>query len=204
MVEEHGADMRTKDKKDARRIQPDFIFDTSSHGGGQHNRREREPPPQNGSNLLSPPGLSRRRDAFGAALTGVQPHPSNRANSPLMGSDPVDEFVFLALVSIPSHRPLYHRKEVALWERLENLAPNRTAAATAIKSATHSYRSAESNARDLILTVWNVMDRHLEHTESIVNALVDTLDEEEKKQDILSSWKGFVIEVRGLHSDFLS
>lgn len=39
------------------------------------------------------------------------------------------------------------------------------------------------------------MDSHLEHTASIVNALVDTLDEEEKKQDVLSSWKGFVVEV---------
>jgi hypothetical protein len=39
------------------------------------------------------------------------------------------------------------------------------------------------------------MDCHLEHTASIVNALVDTLDEEEKKQEVLSSWKGFVVEV---------
>lgn len=39
------------------------------------------------------------------------------------------------------------------------------------------------------------MDCHLEHTASIVNALVDTLDEEDKKQDVLSSWKGFVVEV---------
>jgi len=53
----------------------------------------------------------------------------------------------------------------------------------------------ESNARDLILTVWTVMDSHLEHTASIVNALVDTLDDDERKQDVLSSWKGFVVEV---------
>ena len=87
------------------------------------------------------------------------------------------------------------RKDAALLDRLENLAPNPTAAAAAVKAAIRGYRSAESNARDLILTVWNVMDCHLEHTASIVNALVDTLDEEEKKQDVLSSWKGFVIEV---------
>lgn len=39
------------------------------------------------------------------------------------------------------------------------------------------------------------MDQKLEHTASIVNAFVDLVDEEEKKQDILASWKSFEIEV---------
>ena len=39
------------------------------------------------------------------------------------------------------------------------------------------------------------MDQKLEHTASIVNAFVDLVDEEEKKQDILASWKTFEIEV---------
>lgn len=39
------------------------------------------------------------------------------------------------------------------------------------------------------------MDQKLEHTASIVNAFVDLVDEEEKKQDILSCWKTFEIEV---------
>jgi len=54
----------------------------------------------------------------------------------------------------------------------------------------------ESSAKDLILTVWNVLDQNLDHTASIVNGLVDILDQEDKKQDLLASWKGFVIEVR--------
>lgn len=39
------------------------------------------------------------------------------------------------------------------------------------------------------------MDQKLEHTASIVNAFVDLVDEEDKKQDILTSWKTFEIEV---------
>ena len=39
------------------------------------------------------------------------------------------------------------------------------------------------------------MDRNLEHTASLVNAFIDLLEEEEKKQDLLASWKGFAIEV---------
>ena len=42
------------------------------------------------------------------------------------------------------------------------------------------------------------MDQKLEHTASIVNAFVDLVDEEEKKQDILTSWKSFEIEVCGV------
>jgi hypothetical protein len=40
-----------------------------------------------------------------------------------------------------------------------------------------------------------VLDQRLEYTASVVNALVDLLEEDEKKQDLLASWKGFEIEV---------
>ena len=205
MVEGHGADMSSKDRKDARRIQTNFTFDGAG-GGGQHFRREREPPPQqpqqqqaqSTSNTPGRPSTSRRRDAFGATLTGPGitlshwHNQANRPNSPPTEPD-ADEFVFfMPIVTFTDRR---FSKQTALLERLESLAPNPSAAVAAIKAAIRSYRSAESNARDLILTTWNVMDCHLEHTASIVNALVDTLDEEEKKQDVLASWKGFVVEV---------
>ena len=79
--------------------------------------------------------------------------------------------------------------------RLQSLTTNPTTAVPAIKAATRGYRLAETTARDLILTIWNVVDQKLEHTASIVNAFVDLVDEEEKKQDILTSWKSFEIEV---------
>ena len=79
--------------------------------------------------------------------------------------------------------------------RLQSLTANPTTAVPVIKAATRGYRLAETTARDLILTIWNVMDQKLEHTASIVNAFVDLVDEEEKKQDILVSWKTFEIEV---------
>ena len=60
------------------------------------------------------------------------------------------------------------------------------------------YRASESSARDLISTIWNILDGNLEHTASIINAFVDLLEEEEKKQDLLASWKGFAVEVRDL------
>ena len=88
-----------------------------------------------------------------------------------------------------------NRRHARFLTRLQSLTANPTTAVPAIKAATRGYRLAETTARDLILTIWNVMDQKLEHTASIVNAFVDLVDEEDKKQDILASWKSFEIEV---------
>ena len=79
MVEEHGADMSTRDRKDARRIQADFEFEEVGVGGRRGGRRdrgdrerEREPPPVvAGTNAggAGAGGGSRRRAAFGGNLT---------------------------------------------------------------------------------------------------------------------------------------
>lgn len=79
--------------------------------------------------------------------------------------------------------------------RLQSLVANPTTAVPVAKAAIRGYRASESSAKDLISTIWNVLDQNLEHTASIINAFVDLLDQEEKKQDLLSSWKGFEIEV---------
>lgn len=78
---------------------------------------------------------------------------------------------------------------------MTSLVPNSQAAIAAIRNALRSYRVSESAARDLILTVWNILDCNLDGTASIVNALVDLIDDEEKKSNLLSAWNGFKIEV---------
>lgn len=90
---------------------------------------------------------------------------------------------------------LNNRRHAKFLTRLQSLTANTTTAVPVIKAATRGYRLAETTARDLILTIWNVVDQKLEHTASIVNAFVDLVDEDEKKQDILTSWKSFEIEV---------
>ena len=77
MVEEHGADMSSKDKKAARQIQADFEFEEVGGSGrrGRRDRgdreREREPPPQAGPSRAANTGAAgnRRREAFGGSLT---------------------------------------------------------------------------------------------------------------------------------------
>jgi hypothetical protein len=69
-------------------------------------------------------------------------------------------------------------------------------AVPAVKAGLRGFRASESSARDLISTVWTILDQNLDDTASIINTLVDLLDDEDKKIDLLSSWNGFRIEQR--------
>lgn len=79
--------------------------------------------------------------------------------------------------------------------RVAGLTSNSSSAATVVRLAVRSYRASESAARDLISTVYNLVDRDLEATASLIVPLVDLLDSEEKKRDLLAAYNGFKIEV---------
>ena len=93
-VEDHGGEMSSRGKKDARRVQADFAFEDvgGRHGYGRRDRerdrereRDRDPPPQapppprqqqaqvslsSAATTAPPPGSgARRREAFGGGLT---------------------------------------------------------------------------------------------------------------------------------------
>ncbi|KZT71337.1 hypothetical protein DAEQUDRAFT_724287 [Daedalea quercina L-15889] len=199
MVEEHGADMSARDKKAASRVQAEFEFEEvgSRRGRGSRRDRDRDPPP-----APPPPGPprptgagGRRREAFGGNLTTQEssadatPHgqtpnlsrPQSRRPSPSPGV-------------IESGAAEHTASLVA---RISSLAPHPTTAIPAIQAAMRSYRVSESAARDLISTVWNIIDRNLDSTASVVNLLVDSIDEEDKKRELLAAWNSFKIEQRG-------
>ena len=90
MVEVHGATMSAKDMKEARRLETNFEFNDNRGAGAR--RRERETdrsndrePPRRVIQQTSPP--DRRREGFGAALTGQDAlgssTPVNGRSSPL-------------------------------------------------------------------------------------------------------------------------
>jgi len=58
-----------------------------------------------------------------------------------------------------------------------------------------SYRNSESTARDLISSIWNVLDRSLDTSAIFVNTVADLLDDEDKREDLLTTWDCFEIEV---------
>ncbi|KAH7889140.1 hypothetical protein F5I97DRAFT_1777984, partial [Phlebopus sp. FC_14] len=195
-VEVHGAEMTSRDRKDARRVQADFEFDGGGGGGRRGRRdhgdreREREPPP------AQIPPRPRRRDAFGGHLTTEstsaqtsQPPGEGDLAPPSPPNEDVDSIVA--------------ERHNALMARLQSLAQNSANASAAVKAAIRGYKANETSARDLISTVWNVLDNDLDNTASIVNGVVDLLDEEEKKRDLLSSWNDFKIEQRQQFPDLI-
>lgn len=87
MVEEHGAVMSTRDKKDARKVAAEFQFEGVAFGrsrrDGPPRERDREPPPGTPPRILSGPSNSRRA-AFGANLTdGASPTPPTHPSPPI-------------------------------------------------------------------------------------------------------------------------
>ena len=85
VVEEHGGEMTSRDKRDARRIAAEFEFEEVAgrgrRGGHREREREREPPPPShhpppGTSSASAParpGGRRTREGFGANLTADNP-----------------------------------------------------------------------------------------------------------------------------------
>jgi hypothetical protein len=75
------------------------------------------------------------------------------------------------------------------------MAANPQNAELIVTTAIRSYKASESSARDLISTTWTVLDNEVDNTATIVNNLIDLLDDDEKKQDLLQAWNNFKIEV---------
>ncbi|PCH37814.1 hypothetical protein WOLCODRAFT_135863 [Wolfiporia cocos MD-104 SS10] len=195
MVEEHGADMTARDKKLAMRIQAEFEFEETSANGrrGRRDRqeREREPPP---APVPAPPGPGssrpdgagrRRREAFAGNLTGeganATPSLSQQVSRRPSPSDDAETG---------------NAERNILVARITSLAPNPTTAIPAVQAAVRSYRVNESGARDLLSTVWNILDHNFDSTASIVSLLVDQIDDEDKKRGLLAAWNGFKVEHR--------
>ncbi|KAI5985418.1 hypothetical protein EDC04DRAFT_1583940 [Pisolithus marmoratus] len=193
-VEVHGAEMSSRDRRDVRRVQADFAFEDirTERGNRATRERDRERPPE--SNRPPPRTLGSRREAFDGRLTsggdaestGGALSVSNVLGPSLPGPSTVPEDV----ASDVSER------YASFLTRVQAAAPNPTSAIPAVKAALRGYRTNESSARDLISTVWNILGNDLDGTASIVNGIVDLLDEEGKKADLLASWNGFKIEQR--------
>ena len=222
MVEEHGAEMSSRDKKDARRVNAAFEFQDAASssnrrrgggpaGGGSGGGRERGPRDSQSQPQPAPRptvGPDSRRSLFGAhmategnsndSLPGPTRHQTPSPPPPSM--DPVTAeyiplFLFTRAYAADSDFG-FPRRYTAIFARLRTLTAHPTNAVAGVKLALRDYTASQSAARDLISTVWNTLDRDLDVTASIINLVVDFLEDEEKKMDLLSAWNTFKIERR--------
>ncbi|GJJ12290.1 hypothetical protein Clacol_006531 [Clathrus columnatus] len=196
MVEQHGSEMSAKDKKDLRRLDTVFEYESREDFNPRQNRnrqrdrereREREEPESSQT--------SRRREAFGATLTSET---SNPPSAPSFSTPPL-------LDSSQSDVPLaVSERHAAFIARINILTSNPTNAVPAIKSAIRSYRSNESGPRDLINTIFTVVNKNLDDTASLISSLVELLDDEDKRRALLASWNGFKIEQQQQFPDLVA
>ncbi|KAI0035050.1 hypothetical protein K488DRAFT_30207, partial [Vararia minispora EC-137] len=201
MVEEHGAEMTSRQQKDARRVQAGFEFQEVNGGRRRGGReREREPPPGSGAGSSSePPGGggragNSRRNRFGGHLT-IEGEGGTTSAGPSRPRTPTPPPADMDPVTAARYNDLYNR--------LRALAPNPTNAIAAVRLSLRSFTASEMGARDLISTVWNILNQELDNTASIVNALVDFIEDEEKKSSLLGAWNGFKLEQRRQFPDLV-
>ncbi|KAF7292712.1 RING-type domain-containing protein [Mycena indigotica] len=205
-VEEHGGELGKSELRDARRIEP--AWDSGGHGRGRGRERDRErardrdrdgPPPSSSQQTQTqqqparpPPTGGRRREGFGSQLTTdgetSTPTPA-RTPSPSRDVDPATAERHSAFIS-----------------RLASMAPNPTTALPAARAAIRSFRASESSARDLISTLYSIVDSRMEAASSVVNALVDLFDnsaDAEQREAILSAWRDFEVSQRQQFPDLV-
>lgn len=87
------------------------------------------------------------------------------------------------------------RRYHALHTNVDPTSTNSTRTTGAVGRLLRSYRNSESSARDLVSSIWNILDQKLDTSATLVNMIVDLLDEEDKKEDLLTAWDSFKIEV---------
>lgn len=211
MVEEHGANMSAKDMKDARRVETNFAFEEPRGAGRRRRERDRDrdvgrdPPPHVAASQQRP--LDRRREGFGAALTGENGSGSNAplnqrsgrsSPSPPGDVDPETARYVANKLKIELCLTSCNRRHAAFMTRVANVTSNSSSAATTVRLAIRSFRASESAARDVISIFYNMVERDIEATASLIIPLVDLLDDEDKKKELLEAFNGFKIEVCSL------
>ncbi|KAI9511097.1 hypothetical protein F5148DRAFT_1173692 [Russula earlei] len=204
MVEEHGTEMSSRDKKDARRVSAAFEFqDTSSSssrrrgggpggGGGGRDRGQRDSQPQSAPR---PTQASDSRHSFIGAHSTTVGDVNSSSLEPSRRQSPSPPPSFMD--------PVTAERYTAIFSRLRILIEHHANAIAGVKLALRDYTASQSGARDLISTVWNTLDRDLDATASIITLVVDFLEEEEKKMDLLGAWNTFKIERRREFPDLI-
>ncbi|CAG8561126.1 12238_t:CDS:2, partial [Acaulospora colombiana] len=175
VVEKHSETLSARDLKDIRRIQAEFVpLDTGR--GNRHTTRpidRQNAAPSSNSNETPRPAESsaqaRRRQGFSSGLTTDTP-------------------VTATPVVIEQHN--------AFLSRLAAATSNSSNSISAAKAAIRAYRSSESSARDLVDTFYTILDQQLDVTGGLLSSLVNLLDNEDKKSDLLSAWNTFKLEHR--------
>ncbi|KAG8835738.1 Small subunit processome complex component [Serendipita sp. 399] len=186
VVEQHGETLSSRDLKDTRRIQAEFA----------------PPVERNRGRVSRPTEGTKEATSLRPIAGGVNESSTHGQGNTHLNETGATTSSPLAIASTGgqldaepiSHDPLVVQRHGAFMSRLATATQGSPTSMTAIKSAIRSYRASESTARDLIHTFYSILDQSLEVTGTFISSLVDLLDSEEKKSNLLAGWQTYKLE----------
>ncbi|KDN38696.1 hypothetical protein K437DRAFT_239901 [Tilletiaria anomala UBC 951] len=191
---EHGAELTSRERREAIRVDAAFTYDNPaepSRGGERRAGRSRRDGKGMGAdqdqeqeapylaNRSSVPGASRargRRAAFGGSLTtNIVAVAENNAVTTGQSED---------------ERIQQHQIFLA---RVKDVFKGSEPKVSSFRAAVRGYLAGEMSAKDLTGTVHSLTG-DLDAGSLIINGLVELLEDEEKRTDVLTAWNGLRIE----------
>ncbi|GAA6025087.1 hypothetical protein JCM11491_004775 [Sporobolomyces phaffii] len=188
-----------KSRKEARRIETNFVYSTGATERGAVNGRGGrsgknanaaasfvEPPPRQALGERSVPGLaagagaagsSRSRAGFGGQLTNESSPNGSGANTPSRNA------------GVSSVRDLDTvARHADLMQRVQDAVGGNEGRISAFRFAVRSYRGNEMSATDLVDQLFNIFDQRIDEAGSLIRGVAELFDESDKRQAVLSAW----------------
>ena len=92
----------------------------------------------------------------------------------------------------------YYSRHAALLTRVSMLVSDSTIKLSSFRSAVRQYRNNESGAKDMVDTIYHVLDRDPDATSGVVREIASLFEgeaEKDKRSAVLEALNGFQIEV---------
>lgn len=201
-VAEHGAELSNREKRDALRVTANFHFDVSSSssrglpagssGLTARGKPKREEEPETKRDVLGVSQLASRAHVPGAG--GAADHQSRRAQfgatltsndgknkaKGKQGSDEVDQ-------KTKRETEAKVRKHQQYMDQVHSILIHSDSKMQSFRGNIKVYRASEMSAKDLIDSIISLVG-NLNQVETVVMGLVDLVEEQDTKQDILKAW----------------
>lgn len=88
-----------------------------------------------------------------------------------------------------------YSRHAALLSRIALLVQGNDNKLSSFRSAVRQFKNNESSAKDMIDTIFNVLDRDVESTVGVLREVAGLFDDDEKSRAVLEAVNGFRIEV---------
>ncbi|UZJ57218.1 hypothetical protein CBS101457_006538 [Exobasidium rhododendri] len=209
-VAEHGAELSSREKRDALRVTANFRFDASSStaraGNGAagsagltaRGKPKKEEEPETKRDVLGISSLAHRahvpgaggaanhvsrKAQFGAALTNGESS-KGKSKGGVGAAEGVDEKLAMELK---------YKKHQRYMDQVYAILIHSDSKMQSFRANVKVYQAGETSSKDLVDSIYSLIG-DFGQVETIIMGLVDLLEEADKKEDLIKSWNTLRIE----------